>query len=183
MAKTFASRITVRMLKWALHLYPPEKRAWGEAILAEADSTTELGAALSWTIGGLMVAFRAFFSRLIRRPAAKNEPALIGGQVPPPVPWKLAFTCLAISGGLLFVPDLRQALSVTYSSWTSEFLPRDETAKWQKLGREAETRGDAEAMAFVAMRLPDASGDRFDDAARLADYAIAIDPSLTWTYY
>jgi hypothetical protein len=183
-ANNLATRIAHRVLQWAVGLYPPEKRAWGEAILAEGESATELGEALSWMIGGLMVAFRAFFSRLIHRSAVKNEPVLIGpAQVPPPIPWKLAFVCLAISGALLFVPDLRQALSVTFSSWRSEFAPRDETATWEKLGREAEARGDAEAMAFVAMRLPDVNGDRFDEAVSLAEHAVAKDPSLTWTYY
>lgn len=182
-ADNLANRIARRVLQWAVGLYPPEKRAWGEAILAEGDSATQLGEALSWMIGGLMVAFRAFFSRLIR-PAAKNEPALIGSaQAPSPIPWKLVFVCLAISGALLFVPDLRQALSVTFSSWRAEFVPRDETATWEKLGREAEARGDAEAMAFVAMRLPDVNGDRFDEAVSLAEHAVAKDPSLTWAYY
>jgi len=184
LANNLATRIARRVLQWAVGLYPPDKRGWGEAILAEGDSATELGEALSWMIGGLMVAFRAFFSRLIHRAAAKNEPVLIRSvQSPPPLPWKLALTCLAISGALLFVPDLRQALSVTSSSWRAEFAPRDETAMWEKLGREAEARGDAEAMAFVAMRLPDVNGDRFDTAVNLAEHAVAKDPSLTWTYY
>jgi hypothetical protein len=183
-ANNLATRIAHRVLQWAVGLYPPEKRAWGEAILAEGESATELGEAMSWMIGGLMVAFRAFFSRLIRRSAAKIDPALVGpAQVPPPIPWRLAFVCLAISGALLFVPDLRQALSVTFSSWQAEFVPRDETATWEKLGREAEARGDAEAMAFVAMRLPDVNGDRFDEAVSLAEHAVSKDPSLTWTYY
>jgi hypothetical protein len=184
MAESIASRIAVRVLKWAVQLYPPEKRAWGEAIVAEADSAAVLGTALSWMIGGLMVAFRVFFSRLFQRPAGKNETLLVGtAQAPAPVPWKLAVVCVAISAALLFVPDLRQALSVTYSSWTSELIPRDETAMWEKIAREAESQGDAPAMAFAAMRLPDAAGSRFDEAVHLAESAVAKDPNLTWTYY
>ncbi len=184
MAESVASRIAVRVLKWAVQLYPPEKRAWGEAIVAEADSAAEVGAALSWIMGGLMVAFRALLSRLFQRPSVKNETLHVGPvQIPPPIPWKLAFVCVAISAGLLFVPDLRQALSVTYSSWTAEFIPRDETAMWQKIAREAEAKGDAPAMAFAAMRLPSAEGERFDEAVHLIERAVAKDPSLTWTYY
>jgi len=131
-----------------------------------------------------MVALRAFFSRLFRRPAAKNEPALLGPpQVPPPLPWKLALVCLAIAGALLFVPDLRQGLSVTFSSWRSELKLSNDTALWEKIGREAESKGDAAAMAFAAMRLPGEQGARFDEAVRLAERAVAKDPSLTWTYY
>jgi hypothetical protein len=184
MAETIASRIAVRVLKWAVQLYPPEKRAWGEAIVAEADSAAVLGTALSWMIGGLMVAFRVFFSRLFQRPTGKNETLLVGtAQAPAPVPWRLAVVCVAISAALLFVPDLRQALSVTYSSWTSEIIPRDETAMWQKIAREAESKGDAPAMAFAAMRLPSREGDRLDEAVHLAEQAVAKDSSLTWTYY
>ena len=184
MADQLASRIATRVLKRAVHFYPREKRAWGEAIVAEADSAAELGDAMSWMIGGLMVAFRAFWSRLFQRPAGKNETLLIGtAQIPPRVPWKVAFVCVTISAALLLVPDLRQALSVTYSSWTSEFIPQDETAMWEKIAREAESKGDAPAMAFAAMRLPSPQGERFDEAVRLAERAVAKDASLTWTYY
>ncbi len=184
MPKNLATWIARRVLKWAVLLYPAEKRAWGEAILAESALATETGVALSWMLGGLMVAFRAYFSRRLRRKSASSELAFIGpAQLPPPVPWKIAVICVAISGALLFVPDLRQALSVTYSSWTDEFVPRDETAWWEKIAREAEIKGDAPAMAFAAMRLPDAEGARFDEAVRLAGCATAKDPSLTWIYY
>jgi len=184
MADTAARRIMQNILTCAIRLYPSEKRAWGEAIVAESSSVTEFSAALSWTVGGLMVAFRAFFSRVFRRPAAKSEPALNGpAQVPPPLPWKLVLVCLAISGALLFVPDLRQGLSVIFSSWRDEFHPRDEAALWEKIGREAENKSDAAAMAVAAMRLPDPEGNRFDVAVRMAENAVAKDPSLTWTYY
>ncbi|MGO9087715.1 MAG: hypothetical protein ACLQBK_21070 [Candidatus Sulfotelmatobacter sp.] len=184
MADTAANRIMQSILSCAIRLYPSEKRAWGEAILAESNSVIEPSAALSWTVGGLMVAFRAFFSRLFSRPAAKNEPALTGtAQIPPPLPWKLVVVCLAISGALLFVPDLRQGMSVIFSSWRDEFKTQDDTAMWEKIGREAESKGDAAAMAVAAMRLPDHEGARFDEAVRLAEQAVAKDPSLTWTYY
>lgn len=184
MAEPITNRIAARVLKWAVQLYPPEKRVWGEAIVAEADPAAEFGAALSWMIGGLMVAFRAFVSRLFQRPAGKNETLLAGpAQIPAPVPWRLAVVCVAISAALLLVPDLREALSVTYSSWTSEFISRDETAIWEKIAREAESKGDAPAMAFAAMRLPSPEGERFDEAVRLAERAVAKDASLTWTYY
>ena len=184
MADTAASRIMHSILTCAIRMYPPEKRAWGEAILAESNSVTERSAALSWTVGGLMVAFRAFFSRLFSRPAAKSEPALTGpAQIAPPLPWKLVLVCLVISGALLFVPDLRQGLSVIFSSWRVEFTPRDETALWEKIGREAEGKGDAAAMAVAAMRLSNPEGTRFDEAVGLAEHAVAKDPSLTWSYY
>ena len=131
-----------------------------------------------------MVAFRAFFSRLFQRRSGKRESLLAGpAQAPPRVPWKLAVVCVAISAALLFVPDLRQALNVTYSSWRAEFVPRDETAVWERIAREAESKGDSTAMAVAAMRLPSPEGERFDEAVRLAERAVAKDASLTWIYY
>jgi hypothetical protein len=183
MTATLATRAMQTILTRALRLYPPHTRAWGEAIVAESDSITEFTTAFSWTLGGLMVAFRAFFSNLIRRPAANNEPALLGPPpLPPPLPWKLALVCLAIAGGLLFVPDLRQGLSVTFSTWRSQLKLSNDTALWEKIAHEAESKGEAEAMAFAAMRLGQDSA-RFDEAVRLADHAVAKDPSLTWIYY
>ena len=184
MADSAASRIMQSILTRAIRLYPPEKRAWGEAILTESNYVTERRGALLWTVGGLMVAFRAFFSRLFRRPAAKNEPALTGPEQPPPrLPWKLVFVCLVISGALLFAPDLRQGLSVIFSSWRDEFRTENDTAMWAKIAREAESKGDAATMAVASMRLSDPQGIHFDDAVRLADEAVAKDPRLTWTYY
>lgn len=91
--------------------------------------------------------------------------------------------CLAISGGLLSAPDLRQGLSVIFSSWRDEFRTEDDTTVWGKIGREAESKGDAAAMAVASMRLSDPEGVHFDDAVRLAEHAVAKDPSLAWTYY
>ena len=47
MASTAASRVMLNILTFAIRLYPREKRDWGEAILAEANSVTEPSAALS----------------------------------------------------------------------------------------------------------------------------------------
>ena len=131
-----------------------------------------------------MVAFRAFFANLFRLPAARNEPTLTGSApTPPRLPWKRAVMCLAISGALLFVPDLRQGLRVIFSSWRDEFRTQDGTAIWGKVGREADNNGDAAAMAVASMRMSSVEGVHFDDAVRLAEHAVAKDPSLTWIYY
>jgi hypothetical protein len=194
MAEPVASRIAVRVLKWAVQLYPPEKRAWGEAFVAEADSAAEFGGALSWMIGGLMVAFRALLSNLVSklfRRDPKVEPAFFGPGAIRPVPWKLALTCLAIFGALLFVPPMRQALGTVAFTWKEAFKPArlktyrhtpDEAVRWERLGHEAEARGDAPAMVFAAMRLADPGKD-FEEAVRLDEVAVARDRSLTWTYY
>lgn len=182
-----ANQLMKSALTWAIRFYPAEKRAWGEAILAEADFITDTGAAVSWTLGGLMVAFRAYFSRLLGGRSASDPVTLGPAQTPPPVRWKLVLVCLAIVAALLFVPELRQALQVTFSTWRDQFrTDRDpfhsDRAAWQKIGREAESRGDAEAMAAAAVRLGDTGGAQFDEAVRLAERAVAKDASLTWIY-
>jgi hypothetical protein len=131
-----------------------------------------------------MVAFRAYFSNLFRRSTNRRESMVVGPmQAPPPMPWKFAFLCIAASVALLFVPDLRQALSVTYASWRGGFARYDESPTWERIARDAEKSGDAAGMAFAAVRLADAEGKHFDEALRLAQRAVAKDPSLTWTYY
>jgi hypothetical protein len=178
-----ADRIAHRVLRYAIRFYPAEQRAWGEAILAEADAITSLNTALSWTIGGLMVAFRVFLSHLVRRPFAKNEPALLGpAQAPPPLPWKMALVCLTISAGLLFVPELRQAFSVTFSISHEILTHRDDSARWEKIGRDAESKGDAAAMAMAAIHLADPRERHSEGAMQLARQAVGKDPTLTWIY-
>ena len=164
----------VGVLAWATRLYPAERREWGEAILAEADEL-EAGRAWSWMLGGLLVALRAFFSALWRRRAATAEPGLAGPAGPPPLlPWKAAFLCLAIAGGLFFLPEMRQGVGTTIAAWQDIRRP---AAEWEEMGREAERRGDAQGMAFAAMRLPG------DEGVGLAERAVARDPGLTWALY
>jgi hypothetical protein len=84
---------------------------------------------------------------------------------------------------------MRQALSALAPTWKAFFTgnfrpyPKEETARWQRIGREADARGDAAGMAFAALRLADPAGKHLDEAVRLAQHAVAKDPRLTWTYY
>lgn len=191
MTETRAIRLAHRVLKWATCLYPPERRVWGEAILAEVHFAEDSGELSWWTFGGLMVALRAFFLNLLSklfRGAFKHEPGFNpSGGGSPKMPWRLAIACAAISAALLCVPDFRQALAtaplVGKAWWTGNAFPSVETARWEKLGREAESRGDAATMAFVAMRLADRKAGHVEKAVETAKHAVSKDPGLTWTYY
>ncbi|HXZ26780.1 MAG TPA: hypothetical protein VEG08_02155 [Terriglobales bacterium] len=178
MTAAWRKELAVGVLGWATRLYPAERRGWGEAILAEAEAVAP-EQAWSWMLGGVMVAMRAFFSGLLRRPARTTEPALAEpAGPPPPLPWKAALLCLGIAGALFFLPEMRQGVGVTLSTWQNGWPPgRPAAVQWEKLGREAESRGDAPAMAFAAMRLPGEQG------VGLAERAVARDPGLTWVLF
>ncbi len=189
-----ADKIARLVLQWAAGLYPPEKRVWGEAILAEVDMAAGPWATLRWTAGGLMVALRLYcsnlFSKLSRGTGAKGQPAfVVTSGTPPLIRWKRTLGCLIVSAALLCAPEMRQALNAVAPTWKAFFTgdfrphPREETARWEKIGREAEARGDAATMAFAALRLAESVGEQLDDSVRLAQHAVAKDPSLTWTYY
>ncbi len=173
--QTAESTITERALRWAADLYPPEQRAWGEAILAESYSVAGLGPRLWWTIGGLTMALRIYLENLFN-PAKKSAPLGSAAEAPaPPIPWKRVMACFAIAAALFLFPDFRQGLSLVVYSWHGYRDPQ--ITSWQKLGREAKNKGDAAAMAYAAMRLP------LDQAIPLAQRAVTKDPSLTWVHY
>ena len=82
------NRFAAGVLQWATRLYPPEKREWGEAILAESYEVTGAGPKLRWTLGGLNMALRAFLSNLFsfgsKRPGLDSGPQ---GAIAP-IPWE-----------------------------------------------------------------------------------------------
>lgn len=49
-----------------------------------------------------------------------------------------------------------------------------------QMGRAADERGDSDLTAFAALNLP--TGTAWSEVGRLADHAVAHDPSLTWIY-
>ncbi|HEV2349477.1 MAG TPA: hypothetical protein VG028_06475 [Terriglobia bacterium] len=87
--------------------------------------------------------------------------------------------CLLACALFLLVPAFRQAVRVSLTQWHDVF----HVTSWQQkpgldvLGRRARERGDAEAMAFVAVRHWDA-----EESARLAEDAVRLDPKLIWVY-
>lgn len=89
---------------------------------------------------------------------------------------------LVLSAAFFFVPQFRQAFSLPImmmaleSSSGSKYalFPNSQLQQW---AREGEAQRDARALAFVALRLPDAA-----ERARLADLAVSMDPKLGWVY-
>jgi hypothetical protein len=164
-----------RVLRWALRLYSPDERAWGDAIKAESYLIVGFFPRLWWAMGGLITAFRSFrarswnFSKRTRTSCNRSQKPVA------PLGWKRALICVVVSASLLLAPGVRQGLRLVVNSWYGFVEP--DISPWRTLAREADSRGDASTMACAAMRLP------LEEAIPLAKRAVTKDPSLTWTYY
>jgi hypothetical protein len=81
------------------------------------------------------------------------------------------------------LPVFRQAFQVSLAQWHEvfhidlDFDRMDSAAAIAALAKKAEQNHDAEALAFAAERTPNQN-----EALRLADEAVRLDPSLTWVY-
>ncbi|MGH9669457.1 MAG: hypothetical protein ACRD3A_05020 [Terriglobales bacterium] len=90
----------------------------------------------------------------------------------------MSWVLFTLSLAFFFVQDFRWALRITYVEWKNSAeafdVPRVEL---QALAERARQSRDAQSLAFVALHAPQS-----EDVA-LADQAVALDPSLTWTYF
>ena len=97
------------------------------------------------------------------------------GILSPKRPW--VWTALALSLALLGLSGFRQAL--TTLSIPMKIGPSQDgffsTRTLDRIERQAIAQGDARALAFVALHHPD-----INEAARIAEKAIAVDAHLTW---
>ncbi len=89
---------------------------------------------------------------------------------------------LVLSAAFFFVPQFRQAFGLPLMIMAFEssggakyaLFPNSQLQQW---ARGAEAKRDARALAFVALRLPDAV-----ERARLAELAVSMEPKLAWVY-
>ena len=166
------------LLHGALKIAPPEAAEWGHAMLGELHQVEGDWAALAWALGSASVlAKHALLSLLI--PAPSNQIVSEGRFFDRENPMKkstliVAAACTVVSLLFLLAPTFREGLSLVGYGLRADRDPQ--TARWQKLGREAQSRGDAASMVYAAMRLP------MDEGTPLAQRAVAKDPSLTWVY-
>jgi hypothetical protein len=156
-----------RVLRWALRLYSPDERAWGDAIKAESYLIVGFFPRLWWAMGGLITAFRSFrarswnFSKRTRTSCNRSQKPVA------PLGWKRALICVVVSASLLLAPGVRQGLRLVVNSWYGFVEP--DISPWRTLAREADSRGDASTMACAAMRLP------LEEAIPLAKRAVTKD--------
>ena len=77
---------------------------------------------------------------------------------------------------MLLIPSANQGLRAVVHSWQADRYFQDQT-QLLHMARKAESRGDAKAMAFAAMRLAS-----WKDCVSFSNKAVALDPSLTWIF-
>jgi hypothetical protein len=139
-----------------------------QAELPEMESTQE---SLRWLAGGIMSLGKAWWNQLIYGGNPKETASVKMPGIVTAVLLFLAVTSFAL-------PGMRQGMVAVFDTWnfSRSYLS---SAQIQKMGHEAEKNRDATTLAFVAMRLPEATPDR----VRWADLAVSLDPSLTWVYF
>jgi len=176
---THLRRAAIGLLHVALRIAPEHAAEWGRAMLGELPHIESDWSALGWALGGVgLLAKHTLLALLIPRQSAHAVPSETKFFVKEGSMRKstliVAAACVAASLLLLLAPTFRDGLNLVVSGW--RVSPDPQTARWQKLGHDAEIHGDAATMAYAAMRLP------IDEAAPLAQRAVARDPSLTWIY-
>lgn len=180
-------RLAAWLARAAVRAWPEESRKWGLALEAELSEIQGPGASLRWAIGGVMLLTRAWWNHLMRswlRPAGVPE----GGPLAelaksasrvPRTPRFVTAILLVTSLAMLAVPDVREAIRATFRVWSGSYdrITADDHALIAQLRAEGEQHQDAQAIALVALHAADRS-----ERMRMADRAVALDPSLTWIY-
>lgn len=172
------------LLEWAIRISPLDARVWGLAMQGELNQVEGAWAALMWALGGAGVLLRrALASALI--PSRRGQGALLdGGLFEKKVSLRgaaLGAGLACLLGAMLFfaAPPFRQALRISLTPWYS--MLQGKSGAFQPglgaLARQARRSGDAEGLAFCAIRMKSN-----DASARLAAEAVALDRSLLWVY-
>ena len=182
---TFAGRVAHRSLTLALRLWPEETREWGVAVLAELGEITEPSESFHWAAGGIMLFFRAVFSRALDWLCLPSGGAVAGTgksgdgsgrMLPRPPRWVTAALLLGAIA-LLLLPQGREAVSTLEASWRDFELTPSDHRRIEELAVRAEKEKDAKGVAFAALSDPEG-----DEAVQYADRAVAMDPTLVWIY-
>jgi hypothetical protein len=169
----------------ALRFWPEESRHWGHALAAELHEIERPFEAIHWALGGLMLFTRATASHFLSwlklpagsRMSASSLPLGTSSPILPKRSRLFTAAVLVATVVVLFLPQSRVAISTVRATWQGFELWDSDRHTLEKLAARAEKEKDARTLAFVALTFPDS-----DQGMRLADKAVALDPSLTWIY-
>jgi hypothetical protein len=150
-------------------LWPADSRDWALAMQAELPQMESTQESLRWLAGGIMSLGKAWWNGS----ASSDHKADL---VPVKKPGILAALVTVAALAILLIPSANQGLRAALSSWQPNYeaAQRDQLLK---IAHEAESRGDAKTIAFVAMRI-----SSLPDSVSLSNKAVAMDPSLTWIF-
>ena len=170
-----------RLMSFALRICPSEARQWAAAMSAELEYVEGPFRALLWAMGCSGIVLKqlcvSLFTAGHEEPGSFLSEKMPGSEGDMRMSVKLSAAALVL-GSLLFLlaPTFQQGLKLTGRSWLIT------ESSWNKsllrLSKTAEAKHDAEALAYVAMEIPQSTlRDKF------ADEAVAWDSRLTWIYY
>ncbi len=185
---TFPRRLAAVLLQSAISIAPRESVDWGHAMLGELHQVEGKWSALLWSLGGAGVLAKHALVALIF-PKANRSILPSGGDLfskeSPVRKTVLTITAVCLAASLLFflAPVFRQAFQVSLAQWhdvlhvNQRWSGSGPDLELEALARKAEQNHDAEALAFVAVRLTSQS-----ENTKLAEEAVKLDSNLTWVY-
>ncbi|HEU5402228.1 MAG TPA: hypothetical protein VFU86_12775, partial [Terriglobales bacterium] len=171
------SSLPSRVLRWFCDRLDERHRPWGEAMLAELDHLEGTSERLVWAFGGVTVMTRMLMKQWFHAGTRSfsGGDILISGAKPPRRRWlPILFALLSVI--LLFVPEVRQAISVVSASLGAMrgSLAISESRLEHVFARGTRDR-NAQLVALAAISSSDEAHQR-----AWADEAIRLDPNLTW---
>lgn len=183
MPEIYLRKFAFWLLASALALVPSDVRPWGKAMITELGHIKSGWASLSWALGGVGALFtETIFTLFRKRSREANFQANWSMYFEVGIMRKITplLAGVAAAAALLFLlaPNCRQGLEIGLNSLESGFQvgPLSEDGLL-RLAAQAREKKDAEAMAFVALRLW-----QNPESDQLAQEAVRLDPRLTWVY-
>lgn len=184
----FPRRIAILLLRFAIWIAPHDTHDWGHAMLSELNHVEGNWPALLWSLGGAGVLAKHAMLAVILPGSHRRTVSSASELFEKEGPMRkttLAVNASCVVASLLFflAPVFRQAFHVSLAQWHDVFHVEhrvgypEQDSELDALAKKAEQKQDAEALAFVAVRYPDAI-----QRARLADETVRLDPNLTWFY-
>jgi hypothetical protein len=184
----FPRRAATLLLRFAIWIAPHDTHDWGHGMLSELNHVQGNWAALFWSLGGAgVLAKHAMLAVILpgsHRRTVSSASELFSKE-PTMRKATLTATAACVVASLLFflAPVFRQAFHVSLAQWhdvlhiDQRWLGHGPDPELAALARKAEQNHDAEALAFVAVRLSSQT-----EKTKLAEKAVKLDPNLTWIY-
>jgi hypothetical protein len=184
----FPRSVAIALLRFAIWIAPHDTHDWGQAMLSELNHVEGNWSALIWSLGGAGVLAKhaivaAIFPGTHRRTVSPAS-ELFSKEIPMrKTTLNVIASCVIASLLLFLTPVFRQAFRVSLEQWHDVFHVKQSfgypssNPELDALAKKAKQNRDAEALAFVAVRYPNAI-----QRARFANEAVHLDPNLTWLY-
>jgi hypothetical protein len=184
----FPRSAAIALLRFAIWIAPHDTRDWGHGMLSELNHVQGNWSALLWACGGAGVLAKHAMLAVILPGSHRRTVSSASELFDKELPMRkttLAVIASCVVASLLFflAPVFRQAFRVSLAQWHTVFHVKQSFGypspdlELDDLAQKAEQIHDSEALAFIAVRYPNAI-----QRARFADEAVQLNPNLTWLY-